>query len=84
MDECKPLVGAEEGRLPGSRPGEAGGGSGTGGSAGGPGADRGGEGGVKHEHVDQPSFTTVGRCRSTVSKPVLKPPMVSALDTIIS
>ena len=26
----------------------------------------------------------VGRCRLTVSKPVLKAPMVSALDTIIS
>jgi len=26
----------------------------------------------------------VGRCRLTVSKPVLKAPMVSALETIIS
>jgi hypothetical protein len=28
------------------------------------------------------SLPEVGRCSSTLSKPVLKPPMVSALDTI--
>jgi hypothetical protein len=28
-------------------------------------------------------YDEVGRCRLTVSKPELKPPMVSALDTII-
>jgi len=29
------------------------------------------------------TITPVGRCRLTVSKPVLKPPMVSALESII-
>jgi exosome complex exonuclease DIS3/RRP44 len=30
------------------------------------------------------TVTTVGRCTLTLSKPVLKPPIVSALETIIS
>ena len=31
----------------------------------------------------RPALPTVGRCRLTVSKPVLKAPMVSALETVI-
>jgi hypothetical protein len=38
----------------------------------------------KWEHVRTVRRDEVGRCRLTVSKPVLKAPMVSALEAIIS
>jgi len=64
--------------------GDGGGGSGGGGDGGG--GDGGGEGGggaVEPSDFAR-SLAKVGRCRLTVSKPVLKAPVGSARETIIS